>query len=275
MKPMAAVFLSAPAHPAVMSMALSATLAAAGTLLPANAQADGSRPFAGRAPRTEVVIGEPHDTYGTASLAAHVVGSYQFQTPFPPPDQELTSAGGIERFVFSTSGFFTALATVMLPNGAQVERIDLRACDTDQFAEVVLTLIPCPTPGTACTPVGQIGTGGAAMPGCNVFSTTLATPYVVNNQGPVLAVAISTGPSNATTFSAARVYYRLRVSPAPAVAAFADVPVGHPQHRFVEALAAAGITGGCGGGNYCPDTPLTRGQMAVFLATALGLHFPN
>ena len=55
----------------------------------------------------------------------------------------------------------------------------------------------------------------------------------------------------------------------------ADVPVGSPLHQFVEALFAAGITGGCGGGNYCPNAPITRGQMAVFLAVALGLHWPN
>ena len=65
------------------------------------------------------------------------------------------------------------------------------------------------------------------------------------------------------------------MAPAPAAATFTDVPVGHPQRQFVEALAAAGITGGCGPSAYCPDSPLTRGQMAVFLAVALGLHFPN
>jgi hypothetical protein len=47
-----------------------------------------------------------------------------------------------------------------------------------------------------------------------------------------------------------RVYYQLQVSPAPAVATFNDVPTGHPFFRFVEALAASGITAGCGGGNY-------------------------
>ena len=52
-------------------------------------------------------------------------------------------------------------------------------------------------------------------------------------------------------------------------------PTTSPQFKFVEALFAAGITAGCGGGNYCPDNPVTRGQMAVFLASALGLHFPN
>ncbi len=65
------------------------------------------------------------------------------------------------------------------------------------------------------------------------------------------------------------------MSPAPATASFTDVPTSHPFFPFVEALTASGITAGCGGGNYCPDDPLTRGQMAVFLSTALGLHWPN
>jgi hypothetical protein len=51
------------------------------------------------------------------------------------------------------------------------------------------------------------------------------------------------------------------------------VPTTHPFFQFVEALVASGITAGCGGGNYCPDAALTRGQMAVFLSKALGLHF--
>ena len=68
-------------------------------------------------------------------------------------------------------------------------------------------------------------------------------------------------------------WYR-RVSPAPAVASFDDVPASHPFFQFVEALVKSGVTGGCGGGSYCPDAPLTRGQMAVFLSKALGLQWP-
>jgi len=64
------------------------------------------------------------------------------------------------------------------------------------------------------------------------------------------------------------------ISPAPASATFADVPTDHWAFQFVEALVDAGITAGCGGGNYCPDDPITRGQMAVYLAAALGLHWP-
>ena len=46
---------------------------------------------------------------------------------------------------------------------------------------------------------------------------------------------------------------------------FPDVPTAHPFYFYVEDLFHNGITGGCGGGDYCPATPVTRGQMAVFL----------
>jgi hypothetical protein len=36
-------------------------------------------------------------------------------------------------------------------------------------------------------------------------------------------------------------------------------------------MANEGITGGCGGGNFCPSNPVTRAEMAVFLVTAFNL----
>jgi hypothetical protein len=50
---------------------------------------------------------------------------------------------------------------------------------------------------------------------------------------------------------------------------FGDVPVGSFAARWIEELAARGVTSGCGGGNYCPNSPVTREQMAVFLLVAL------
>jgi hypothetical protein len=67
--------------------------------------------------------------------------------------------------------------------------------------------------------------------------------------------------------------WRRQVSPAPDAATFPDVPTGHPFFQFVEALAASGITAGYGNGNYGVNDPITRGQMAVFLSKALGLHW--
>jgi hypothetical protein len=59
--------------------------------------------------------------------------------------------------------------------------------------------------------------------------------------------------------------------PPPATGVFADVPASDPFAKWIEQLAAEGITSGCGAGNYCPDDPNTRGQMAVFLAKTFEL----
>ncbi len=48
-------------------------------------------------------------------------------------------------------------------------------------------------------------------------------------------------------------------------AEFADVVPADPFAPYIEKLFRNGITGGCGGGNYCPGNAVTRAQMAVFL----------
>jgi len=55
---------------------------------------------------------------------------------------------------------------------------------------------------------------------------------------------------------------------------FSDVPNSHPFHYDIDAVADAGVTGGCGGGNYCPSSYVTRGQMAAFL-NRLGALAPD
>jgi hypothetical protein len=53
---------------------------------------------------------------------------------------------------------------------------------------------------------------------------------------------------------------------------FHDVPASSPFCPFIEELVRRGITGGCGGGNYCPNSPVTRAQMAAFLVKVLDSH---
>ena len=53
---------------------------------------------------------------------------------------------------------------------------------------------------------------------------------------------------------------------------FPDVPCPGTFTSWIEQLAAENITGGCGGGNYCPNNPNTRGQMAVFIVKSFGLQ---
>ncbi len=55
---------------------------------------------------------------------------------------------------------------------------------------------------------------------------------------------------------------------------FADVPCpGGFAVDYVEAIAAEGITAGCGGGNYCPNASITNAQMAVFLVKAFQIPY--
>jgi hypothetical protein len=49
---------------------------------------------------------------------------------------------------------------------------------------------------------------------------------------------------------------------------FGDVTPGYWAAAYIKQLAADGVTAGCGNGNYCPENPVTRAQMAVFLLRA-------
>ena len=53
--------------------------------------------------------------------------------------------------------------------------------------------------------------------------------------------------------------------PAATGTVFGDVHVGDFAADWIEEVASLGITSGCGNGNYCPNDPITRAQMAVLL----------
>jgi hypothetical protein len=60
----------------------------------------------------------------------------------------------------------------------------------------------------------------------------------------------------------------------PAVGAstgFGDVPTDYWAAAWIKQLVVEGITAGCGNGNYCPESPVTRAQMAVFLVKTFNL----
>jgi len=60
-------------------------------------------------------------------------------------------------------------------------------------------------------------------------------------------------------------------TPPQATGIFDDVPLGSFAVAWIEQLAVEGITAGCGGGNYCPEAPVNRDQMAVLLVRTFGL----
>jgi hypothetical protein len=63
------------------------------------------------------------------------------------------------------------------------------------------------------------------------------------------------------------------IPPACGTPIFNDVPAISTFCRYVEELARRGVVGGCGNGNYCPNDPVTREQMCVFVLRTLDPAF--
>ena len=207
-------------------------------------------------------------SWGTTATSTLVIPAYAAEVE---PGGVWGSVAGAR---YISNGLFAVFAPFHLPTGTLVTDVQVVGCDSSATQEISFGMIGVSSNGTFTYSSGLAATGAAPIPGCSVFTLTLGTPHTIDNSLSYY-VSINLGNTSATRMIAARGRYRLQVSPAPGMATFADVPVGNPIHPFVEALAAAGITGGCGGGNFCPNAPLTRGQMAVFRAVALGLHWPN
>ena len=161
-------------------------------------------------------------------------------------------------------------AALDLPAGAVIDSIGLNSnTDTDQVFGFALY---------QRNRLGQLTPlAGFSAPGHPNWDTDFIGPLGIQIPDHVDAfiLDVEQGPSpHFQFFGWVEIWWHRTVSPAPATASFNDVPTNHPFFQFIEALHASGITGGCGNGNYCPDTPLTRGQMAVFLAKGLGLEWP-
>ena len=214
-------------------------------------------------------------TYGTQDQIVLTLGPCDAANrdpaaPFQVFSCDFLTANQPNTFNTAVAGF-----PLHLPEGALLEEVSFRYYDSITGSEPgfnLLRLSQSPAEAILNTnlPTWDQGANTATFP--------VSPPHEIHNEDAVYVLNFSADTVDLSHYQGLyniTIRYRLQVSPAPGVATFNDVPTGHPFFQFVEALAASGITAGCGGGNFCPDQPLTRGQMAVFLAKALGLHFPN
>ena len=222
-------------------------------------------------------------TWGTSAVSYVRVPATDFY-PTRSSDGYTTGVGNFLRYE-EVGG--TLAASVSLPSGATLVSMRFEFDDSDSSASINASLRVCPF-GDACSehPAAGAGPADCAVSGriCSgdafegwSFRTADLVPddITVDNLDHSYYVLIQ--PSDSSLRIAGVVFgYVLQVSPAPATATFNDVPTGHPFFQFVEAMAASGITAGCSAAPplYCPDQPLTRGQMAAFLAKGLGLQWP-
>lgn len=170
-------------------------------------------------------------------------------------------------------------APIQLPAGAIVTGMTAYGSDSSSLDDPDFYLYRyCP---------GGTYNGSGTAPQAHVTSGFNGGTYAVDSSTSNLVIDnsdctyyVQADTSEGTTDTNQWVYgvalrWKRQISPDPATSTFTDVGSGAPFHREIEALAASGITGGCGSGKFCPDVAVTRGQMAAYLARALGLHWES
>ena len=203
--------------------------------------------------------------FGTEYATITVLSALQFNGYCHDIDEVTLSLRPCPGFGYS---FYT---TLNLPAGAVIDYIGANTATTADGALGLSLYVR--NESNVTTPLAS-----AWLPGHGGFDTDyiFVNTRVPANKDHVYVLRVDQAPGLAgfQLFGYVEIWWRRAVSDPPVSPTFGDVPGSHPFYQFVEALASSGITGGCGGGNYCPDAALTRGQMAVFLSKALGLHWP-
>jgi hypothetical protein len=216
---------------------------------------------------------EARPKYGTSRPTSTTTLATDFTPPSPGVGWTLhVSAGGAVSRYQTTNEPSRWWAPFRAPDGAQVGGLNIEACDFSPTGQLLFGLRKTRLDeGEDILPVG--GTGVGAAMGCLYYWLVFDSPITIDNSNNDYWLFVQWDGDYSVDLRLTAIIsgYMLQVSPDPGYATFNDVPIGHPLHQFVEALAYSGITAGCGTGNFCPDQPLTRGQMAVFLAKALGL----
>ena len=228
---------------------------------------------------TPLAAASAPQTWGDTAESLYVVDSSELY-PLAPGDHYGVFNGTL-RYSSSFAGL-PFIAPLHLPSGAQIDSLEMDFYDASPTGRALGLLVVCDYRGQTCNFIaGEPGcefticSDAAGADGYGTQFAILSGSGTVDNFASRYYLAAGNDVTDGTVaISQFVVGYFLQVSPAPDTATFTDVPTSHPFFQYIEALAASGITGGCGGGNYCPNAPLTRGQMAVFLSKALGLEFP-
>jgi hypothetical protein len=228
-------------------------------------------PATSSAPRPLLTASVDPRQYGTQDYRITVISATQFVTNFSDNETGVDAAT-LSRYCWSCFDYPTHYyASLDIPAGAVIDYIGVNTATTTN-AVMGFTLHFRDHLG------GRAELASFSFP-AHGFTTDYAGPFgylVPGNLDRAFILDVEQAPSpEYEYFGYVEIWWRLAVSDPPATPTFGDVPGSHPFYQFIEALAKSGVSGGCGAGNFCPDSPLTRGQMAVFLSKALGLHWPN
>jgi len=228
------------------------------------------------------------DEFGTTDGNDLWIPASQFVAEGSAVGHWLTGLPATDYYIGINSHVY-ALAPVALPQGALVDGWDVMYYDNSATNDIQVELVKTYGDTTNAPTIAFSYFGNFVSSGTPGYATHhQASGHTIDLREPAPATSVTRDQAvdsyrfylsmqndNNLAFRGVRLTWHRQVSPAPASPTFNDVPVSDPAFQYVEALVASGITAGCGSGNFCPNASLTRRQMAVFLAKALGLHWPS
>jgi hypothetical protein len=181
-----------------------------------------------------VVVGSPAQLVVSAS--GYGVLSYQWRKGGNPIPGATTATLTIDPVAFSDAGSYDVLVTDSCTTVASNP-----ATLSVEFADVPTSNIFHNDIITIATAGITAGCGGSNYCPSSLVSRAQMAPFLLKSEHGSAYI------------------------PPPCTGLFADVPCPSPFANWIEQLAHENVTAGCGGGNYCPDSSITRAQMAVFL----------
>jgi len=170
------------------------------------------------------------------------------------------------------------------PQACGVSTCTFSAWSDGGAASHFIAVLPSATTHTATyTPTGGGGGGGGGTSATPATFTDVPPQHLFFKEIEWLAASEITKGCSSTAFCpdeavtrgqmAAFLTRALKLTAPSGANTFTD-DEGSIFESDIEALYAAGITVGCSPTKFCPDDPVTRGQMAAFLTRALKLTAP-
>ena len=104
------------------------------------------------------------------------------------------------------------------------------------------------------------------------FSQTSRKP--VPNKEAAITSASFDSPSKEYIYAGGKLLATEEPQTPTCTVTFNDVTPANPYYADICDIATRGITIGCATGVYCPDSPVTRAQMAIFIERSLGIFNP-
>ncbi len=133
------------------------------------------------------------------------------------------------------------------------------------------TATSTPTPSASRTPTRTpIGTSTVPPAATSTPPATATSPPSPTDTPPAGTPAPSTTPLPFASATATPSGAPATATPAACSLTFTDVPPDQPFYSYIQCLACAGIISGYADGTYRPYAPVTRGQLAKFVANAAG-----